>query len=188
MTTLEIINAINELDYDYQMIDNSTKYHYYAKLDRAIDEALITITPAQAVEIYNGIKENRKSTNHGKALFAMMPILSPTTTKTKSEKKVRLFNNAWQMFKCGVFTSFAQALKAAWTRLKIVTKMKEGVVTFEYIKQDGAIRKAIGTLTDITYLQKTLVKKTPAELVKYYDVEAQGFRMFRLDRFIGLVA
>ena len=189
MTTLEIINAINNLDYNYHMIDNGTEYHYFAKIDRAIDKALTTVTPEQAVEIYNAIKENRKSTCHGKALFAMMPTPEPTPTPTiKNEKKVSLFNNAWSMFKAGLFPSFAKALKAAWDRIKVVTGMKTGVVAFEYLKNDGTIRIAKGTLTGFDYTAKTTETKPKPELIKYYDIEAQSFRSFRLDRFIGLVA
>jgi len=190
MTTLEIINAINELDYNYGNIDNGKEYHYFAKIDRAIDKALTTITPEQSVEIYNAIKENRKSTYHGKALFAMMPTPEPTPTTiiTKNEKKVSLFNNAWSMFKAGLFTTFAKALKAAWSRIKVVTGMKTGVVAFEYVKSDGTIRIAKGTLTGFDYTAKTTESKPKPEVIKYFDIEAQSFRSFRLDRFIGLVA
>jgi WYL_2, Sm-like SH3 beta-barrel fold len=186
MTTLEIINSINELDYNYGNIDNGTEYHYFAKIDRA----LTTVTHEQAVEIYNAIKENRKSTYHGKALFAMMPTPepTPTITTTKSAKKVSLFNNAWSMFRDGLFVTFGEALKAAWSRLKVVTGMKTGVVTFEYIKSDGTVRFAKGTLTGFDYTPKTTESKPKPEIIKYFDIEAQSFRSFRLDRFIGLVA
>ncbi len=198
MTTLEITNAINELDYNYHMIDNHTEYSYFAAIDRSIDNALLTVTPEQAKEIYEGIKENRKPLYHGKKLLAMIPAPTPTPAAVapvqvapvtvKSAKKVSLFNNAWSMFKDGLFTSFAQALKAAWSRLKVVTGMKSGFVTFQYIKSDGSIRIATGTLSDINYVAKTTESKPKPEVVKYFDIEAQSFRSFRLDRFIGMVA
>lgn len=192
MTTLEITNAINELDYHYGNIDDHAEYSYFASLDKTIDEALKTVTPEQANEIYNGIKENRKSFYHGKKLFAMIPEPTPTPaqveTTAKDHTKVSLFTNAWSMFKAGLFTSFAESLKAAWSRIKVITGMKTGTVTFRYIKSDGTVRVATGTLSDINYVAKSTESKPKPEVVKYFDIEAQSFRSFRLDRFIGLVA
>ena len=193
MTTLEITNAINELDYNYHMIDDYSEYSHFAGIDQMIDNALKNVTPEQANEIYNGIKENRKSLYHGKKLLGMIPAPEPTPAQVapvavKSAMKVSLFNNAWSMFKDGLFTSFAKALKAAWSRIKVITGLKSGVVTFQYIKSDGSIRIATGTLSDINYVAKTTESKPKPEIIKYFDIEAQSFRSFRLDRFIGLVA
>jgi hypothetical protein len=191
MTTSEIINAINSLDYDYCMIDNQREYSHHANLNWSINNAIKTVTPEQAVEIYNGIKDSKKGLSHAKALLAMFPEPTPTPEPSQAKtasNKVALFNNAWSMFKQGLFVSFAQALKAAWKRLKVVAGMKSGIVQFEYIKTDGSIRLAKGTLTGFDYTTKTTDQKVKPEIVKYFDIEAQSFRSFRIDRFIGLVA
>jgi WYL_2, Sm-like SH3 beta-barrel fold len=193
MTTLEITNAINTFNPFYGQIDDNTEYSFFAAIDKSIDEAIKTVTPEQAREIYSNLLENRKPFSHAKKLFAMIPANEPTPEAVapvaiKSAKKFSLFNNAWSMFKDGLFTTFAQALKAAWNRLKVVTGMKTGVVTFQYIKSDGSIRIATGTLSDIKYVAKTTESKPKPEVVKYFDIEAQSFRSFRVDRFIGLVA
>jgi WYL_2, Sm-like SH3 beta-barrel fold len=193
MTTLEITNAINTFNPFYGQIDDNTEYFFFAAIDRAIDEALLTVTPEQAREIYSNILENRKPFSHAKKLLAMIPANEPTPAQVapvaaKNNTKVSLFNNAWAMFKDGLFTTFAQALKAAWARVKVVAGMKTGVVSFEYVKSDGTVRLAKGTLTGFDYTAKTTESKPKPEIIKYFDVEAQSFRSFRLDRFIGLVA
>lgn len=193
MTTLEITNAINTFNPFYGQIDDNNEYSFFAAIDKSIDEALKTVTPEQAQEIYSNILENRKPFSHAKKLLAMIPAPTPTPAQVapvaaKSAMKVSLFNNAWSMFKAGLFTSFAEALKAAWSRIKVISGMKTGTVTFRYIKSDGSIRIATGTLSDINYVAKATESKPKPEVVKYFDIEAQSFRSFRLDRFIGMVA
>jgi len=191
MTTLEITNAINTLDLDFRMIDNHTQYSFHSSLNRDINKAIPTLTPAQAKEVYDAMQDWRKQYEHGQMLLAIIatePTEPAPTQAAKSEKKVSLFNNAWSMFKDGLFTSFAAALKAAWSRLKVVSGMKSGVVSFEYVKSDGTIRLAKGTLTGFDYTAKTTESKPKPEVIKYFDIEAQSFRSFRIDRFLGLVA
>ena len=156
MTTTQIINAINTFDPDFNMIDNSQERSFHRSLNVEINNAISTLTPAQAKEVYAELKEWQKQCSHGQML---LELCVKSTTTTKDEKKVSLFNNAWSMFKAGLFTSFAQALKAAWSRVKVVTRMKTGVVAFEYIKSDGTIRLAKGTLTGLDYTAKTTESK-----------------------------
>ena len=52
--------------------------------------------------------------------------------KIKFDMKKELFATAWQFIKDKLFTSFSDALKAAWNRLKIVSALKKGVAYFSY--------------------------------------------------------
>jgi len=175
------------------MIDDWNECSYNKSMEYKLETILPTLTPDQALEVYNGLRDLHKGQKFGQMLLAMLPAPEPTPAQVapvavKSAMKVSLFNNAWSMFKAGLFTSFAKALKAAWSRIKVITGLKSGVVTFQYIKSDGSIRIATGTLSDINYVAKTTESKPKPEIIKYFDIEAQSFRSFRLDRFIGLVA
>lgn len=68
--------------------------------------------------------------------------------------------------------------------------MMEGPVTFQYKKNDGTIRQAVGTLNS------SLITKKPAGGIchpknagysPYFDVEKDGFRVYAESRLIGVV-
>lgn len=61
--------------------------------------------------------------------------------------------------------------------------MRREIVTFAYEKADGSLRKAKGTLKDVS----NLIKGTGSEnykTVRYFDVEANGFRSFKVENLI----
>lgn len=79
--------------------------------------------------------------------------------------------------------AFAVCLSRAWALYRLTKKMRNGIVTFAYEKADGSLRKAKGTLKDI----ESLIKGTGTEnykTVRYFDVDANGFRSFKVENFI----
>ena len=69
--------------------------------------------------------------------------------------------------------------------------MKNGVVAFDFLKKDGTIRRAHGTL-DSSMLPpmdttKTSTRKPNPNVFVYYDIDKESFRSFIKDNFIGLV-
>ena len=61
--------------------------------------------------------------------------------------------------------------------------MHRGIVTFASEKADGSLRRAKGTLKDV----QSLIKGTGSEnykTVRYFDVDANGFRSFKVENFI----
>lgn len=79
--------------------------------------------------------------------------------------------------------AFAVCLSRAWTLYRLTRKMHNGVVMFAYEKADGSLRKAKGTLKDV----QNLIKGTGSEnykTVRYFDIEANGFRSFKVENFI----
>jgi hypothetical protein len=79
--------------------------------------------------------------------------------------------------------AFAVCLSRAWALYRLTRQMHKGVVTFAYEKADGSLRKAKGTLKDV----QNLIKGTGLEnykTVKYFDIEANGFRSFKVENFI----
>ena len=89
----------------------------------------------------------------------------------------------------------SQALKYAWWFESFRKKLATGVWQFSYLKKDGSIRQARGTL-DFSRIPED---KRPKEnqmandqmanysTFPYYDLDAAGWRSFRLDNFIGFV-
>ncbi|WP_293666551.1 SH3 beta-barrel fold-containing protein [uncultured Parabacteroides sp.] len=79
--------------------------------------------------------------------------------------------------------AFAVCLSHAWALYRLTRQMHKGIVTFAYEKADGSLRKAKGTLKDV----QNLIKGTGSEnykTVRYFDVDANGFRSFKVENFI----
>ena len=72
-----------------------------------------------------------------------------------------------------------------------VKAMKSRIVEFYFVKKDGTIRQAFGTLQDdvILPLIKDATNREPnPELVTYYDTVKQQFRSFRKENFKSFVS
>ena len=75
----------------------------------------------------------------------------------------------------------------------LVAEMKERVVSFAFRKADGTIRHASGTLMPdaiesfIGPSSGGTTKEPNPDVVVYFDVDAQAFRSFRKDRFLGIM-
>ena len=87
----------------------------------------------------------------------------------------------------------SQALKYAWWFESFRAKLASGVYRFSYFKIDGSIREAVGT-TNLDLIPAehhpssgARSKNSEFATVAYYDLDAQGWRSFRLDLFIGFV-
>ena len=72
-----------------------------------------------------------------------------------------------------------------------VKAMKSRIVEFYFIKKDGTVRQAFGTLQDevILPLINSDSNRIPnPELVTYYDTVKKSFRSFRKENFKSYVA
>ena len=82
--------------------------------------------------------------------------------------------------------AFAVALAKSWQLYRLAKQMRAGVVRFAYEKTDGTLRRAVGTLKDTAELIKGAGRPDDGQTVKYYDVEAGGFRSFRSANLIAI--
>ena len=83
--------------------------------------------------------------------------------------------------------SWSIALKKAWMIVKLISRMKKGVVSFQYQKIDGSIRTAKGTLVKtITDLLVNGSGKSNDKTVAYFDIEQQGFRCFKIENILTI--
>jgi len=93
----------------------------------------------------------------------------------------------------GATPTQGQALKYAWWFENFRDKLRTGIWRFSYFKKDGTLREAYGTLsadyipTDRLPKNDSAEKGLTADTFVYYDIQAQGWRSFCLDNFIGFV-
>lgn len=90
---------------------------------------------------------------------------------------------AWHLFRSTEKT-FAVCLSKAWALWRLTRQMRAGVVRFAYEKADGSLRKACGTLRGVASTVKGAGRPDDGQTVKYYDVEAAGWRSFRVENFV----
>ena len=66
--------------------------------------------------------------------------------------------------------------------------LREGIVEFEFIKKDGSVRNAKGTLLE-EYLpapnSDTPARKKNNNVMVYFDMEKKSFRSFVKESFVG---
>ena len=88
----------------------------------------------------------------------------------------------------------SNALKYAWWFESFRDNLRAAVYRFSYFKKDGHIREARGTLNPAFIPAEHMPKSgmdpealAPQDTFRYYDIDAGGWRSFRLDNFIGFV-
>lgn len=87
---------------------------------------------------------------------------------------------AWQFVRTNSF-GMSDALKLAWVNLRLKSEMESRVVRFRFIRVDGVVREASGTLDErLVPAPKGNDKRAKSDTVQvYYDIERGGFRSFR---------
>lgn len=93
-----------------------------------------------------------------------------------------IMRRAWQIARA-TGKAFAVALSKSWQLYRLTKQMRAGIVRFAYEKADGTLRKALGTLKDTAALVKG-TGRPDGRTVRYYDVEADGWRSFKVENFI----
>lgn len=96
-----------------------------------------------------------------------------------------IMRRAWELFRT-TGKSFAVCLSRSWVIFRLIQRMRSSVVQFSCEKIDGALRKAKGTLRGVSSLVKGTGKPDDGRTVKYYDVEADGWRSFKIENLITI--
>ena len=94
-----------------------------------------------------------------------------------------IMRRAWQIARA-TGKAFAVALSKAWALYRLTKQMRAGVVWFAYEKADGSLRRAAGTLREVATLIKGTGRPDDGRTVRYYDVDANGWRSFRAENFL----
>ena len=97
----------------------------------------------------------------------------------------------------------SKAFKCAHAIYRLTNELAKGLLEFSYMKDDGTLRHARGTLCDGVsdrfdewkrkQAEKPKDKKAesktrPREIITYWDLDKEGFRSFRADRLIEVMS
>lgn len=94
-----------------------------------------------------------------------------------------IMRRAWQIART-TGQAFAVALSKSWQLYRLTKLMRNGTVRFAYEKKDGTLRHAVGTLKGTGEFVKGTGRPDDGQTFRYYDMEAKGFRSFRVENFI----
>ena len=107
----------------------------------------------------------------------------------KTNFRVRVMKYAWQL--CRVTQqSWRVCMIKAWQLYRLAKAMRGGIVAFYYLKSDGSVRKAHGTLKDMpsgATLGGKKITKPSYKTMSYYDTERQAFRSFKVENLICVI-
>lgn len=74
----------------------------------------------------------------------------------------------------------AEALRCAWVNYKVRAAMVRRIVKFYFLKIDGSVREAYGTLkSDIVPQTQDSGRKPNPTVQIYYDMEKNSWRCFK---------
>ena len=80
--------------------------------------------------------------------------------------------------------SHSDSFRLAWRNLKLQKALKDGLVEFQFVKVNGDIRTATGTLhpafINMPENQAEVINQTDYNVQKYYDTEKNAWRCFKL--------
>lgn len=94
---------------------------------------------------------------------------------------------AWQIRRSTSMT-ISECLKKAWQLYRLTIKLRQGVVVFLYTKADGTIRKAVGTLKNISFnIAGKRVTKTAYKTLTYFDLDKKSFRCFKVENLLAIL-
>lgn len=96
-----------------------------------------------------------------------------------------IMRRAWQIART-TGKAFAVALSKAWALYRLTKQMRAGVVRFAYEKADGSLRRAAGTLREVATLIKGTGRPDDGRTVRYYDVDINGWRSFKVENFVTI--
>lgn len=174
-----LANQINNFDTFYMMSDDSRVYDKWTRIKSELNSKVSSLSLEEKHELKSQIEDEMNFSHFGLKDLEALP-----ETKKESPKS-SIFKAAWYFFKKGIYTSFSEALKAAWRRFKVIRKLASGQLEFTFRKGTGEIRKAIGTLNIQTKPRSTKEAKYTPDVIAYYDIESDGWRRFRIERLIA---
>lgn len=86
---------------------------------------------------------------------------------------------AWQFVRRNGYT-MSEALKCAWTNMKLRAQMKSRIVKFYFQKVDGSVREAWGTLSEkIVSATGEDTRKKNDTVQTYFDTDRGEWRCFK---------
>lgn len=89
-----------------------------------------------------------------------------------------IMREAWRLIRQNGYTR-SEALKTAWLLAKVQRRMRAGVAAFAYLKVDGTVREAHGTLAESALPPTGGNRRENPTLLTYYDTDKMAWRSFK---------
>lgn len=89
-----------------------------------------------------------------------------------------IMTEAWRLIRQNGYTR-SEAMKTAWLLAKVKRGMRAGVVSFAYLKMDGSVREAHGTLMSSAVPATGGHRREDPTLMTYYDTDKRSWRCFK---------
>ncbi len=175
-----LTDRINNFDFFYEMSDSHEVYDRGNKEEKSIKAELSSLNENELREVLTGL-DNSNMEWINRYFKSYFENIKPVSSRSK------IFTSAWYYFKKGIYSTFSECLKAAWRAYKLTKRLRSGIIHFTYRKATGEIRQATGTLIDSvvkTANKKGVRKEANLDTVKYFDVEKDAWRMFRIERLL----
>ena len=169
------------------MSDSNSKYTKGRETENQINSILESLSPEDCKEVLKGITVDIDFVNrYFKSHFENLPEDAPESKSALS----KIMTNAWYYFKKSIYVSFSECLKAAWKAYRVTIALMKGETVFTYRKSTGELREAIGTLSNDRYQfnNKGVRVEAKPDVIKYFDITADGWRSFRIERLISIAA
>ena len=100
-----------------------------------------------------------------------------TTTVKNTLREVMTL--AWQFVRKNGYT-MSEALKTAWANIKLRSALGKRIVKFYFLKVDGTLREAYGTLkSELMPATGGDNRKRNDTVQVYYDTEREAYRSFK---------
>lgn len=111
-------------------------------------------------------------------------MMKTMSINRKNELK-DIMNLAWKIAR-QTGESIGECLRKSWANTKLRSALKNGVVRFTFLKKDGSVREAVGTLRNLEYQARTDRRGTNPMLQVYYDLEKGAFRCFKRENLMSI--
>ncbi|WP_276893704.1 SH3 beta-barrel fold-containing protein [Hallella bergensis] len=85
---------------------------------------------------------------------------------------------AWQFVRKNGYT-MSEALKTAWVNVKLRSALNKRIVKFYFLKVDGSVREAYGTLMSDRIPVTGNNRKRNDTVQVYFDTEKDGWRCYK---------
>ncbi len=178
MQSIELLaERMNNFDYQYLMGARNTYYKALSEITK-IKNAIEPLSENERRELSALLNVEASKLEFHFDFIAPKPV-SPRS---------KVFKSAWFYLRKGIYTTFSECLKAAWRAYRIRKSLKQGKASFTYRKATGELRPSVGTLNGnlFTFTRKGTKKESKPDLIKYFDLDSNSFRAFRIERLISI--
>lgn len=122
-------------------------------------------------------------------------ILNSKLTQIMAQREFRnvsreVMTLAWQFIKRNGM-NLSEALKASWANIKLRSEMKSRIVKFYFLKVDGTIREAYGTLKETlipSHSDGQSNRRKNDTVQVFFDTEKSEWRCFKKANLMQIVA